>query len=495
MNQIIMILLISMLILVHEIGHFIAARLCGIRVTRFGIGMPIGPSWKMFSIGYTDFYLHAFLFGGYVSFPDDEPESSEHSATALSERKRAAEVCEARDGGSDELSADRAKTVPESSELSAQIPENELYENKTIAQKLFVVSAGVIMNVVFAILLVIFAATYYHKLPGNTQDLYVNSFSEKTTSNIEQKGLLKNDKFEKVNNQKVDTLYQLTFFAQNSKLFDNYAQADLIDKNIAQLKELNPNLSETIKKDTVVILPAPMAENPLKVSKKALMGLEKYKKDGIELDKNQIELRDKIYNQKTYKTTSDISLNDLALALSDTYKPLSISVLRNGSEIVFDDIMVQKEGVLGVMLQVDDKYIETKTFKQIITKSFDYIYYTTKTMLLGLWQLFTGKISGSDMHGVIAIVKIGGDIIASKGMLNGILLTAMISINLAIMNFLPIPALDGGHVMFLVIEKLTGKKPTKEFAEKINSFFFFLLIILMVAICYNDIAALVTKKF
>jgi len=70
----------------------------------------------------------------------------------------------------------------------------------------------------------------------------------------------------------------------------------------------------------------------------------------------------------------------------------------------------------------------------------------------------------------------------------------MISINLAIMNFLPIPALDGGHVLFLIIEKITGRKPTKEFGEKINNVFFILLIILMIAICYNDILALVTKK-
>ena len=151
--------------------------------------------------------------------------------------------------------------------------------------------------------------------------------------------------------------------------------------------------------------------------------------------------------------------------------------------------------MLGVMLNLEDVYVETKTPKQVVVKSLDYIYTTTTTMLYSLWQLICGKVSASDMHGVIAVVKVGGDIIASKGMLNGILLTAMISINLAIMNFLPIPALDGGHVMFLVIEKLTGKKPGKEVAEKIKNFFFMLLIILMIAICYNDIFALITKKF
>ena len=50
------------------------------------------------------------------------------------------------------------------------------------------------------------------------------------------------------------------------------------------------------------------------------------------------------------------------------------------------------------------------------------------------------------------------------------------------------------HVLFLMIEKITGKKPTKELAEKINNVFFILLILLMVAICYNDILALVAKK-
>ena len=68
---IIMIFLISILILVHEFGHYIAARIFGVRVARFGIGMPIGPGWKLFTFQKTDFYLHAFLFGGYVAFIDD----------------------------------------------------------------------------------------------------------------------------------------------------------------------------------------------------------------------------------------------------------------------------------------------------------------------------------------------------------------------------------------------------------------------------------------
>jgi len=471
MNQLIMILLISLLILVHEIGHYLAARAFGVRVARFGIGMPIGPGWKMFTFQKTDFYIHAFLFGGYVSFIDD--------LEALEE---------------EDNNKNNKKDKEEPKEI---IPEDspERYENKTIGQKLVIVSAGVIMNVVFAIFLVFFCAIYYHKLPTSNQNLFVDNYSEKTFSNLKDYDVKKGDKFLKINNYDINSFYQLTFMTKNSKLFDDYASKELLEINLKKLKELNPDSVDIIKKDTVIKLPKALAEKPLKVNKNILSGLEKYKKDGIELNKSQIELRNEIYSKTSYTLKNDTSLNDIALALSDTYKPLSITFLREGKEFTIDNVQIGQKGILGITLKLEEINAETKTPKQIVVNSFNYIYTTTTTMLFSLWQLITGKVSASDMHGVIAVVKVGGDIIASRGMLNGILLTAMISINLAIMNFLPIPALDGGHVFFLIIEKLTGKKPTREFSEKINNFFFILLILLMLAICYNDIFALVTKKF
>ena len=72
MSIIIMILLLSLLILVHEAGHFLAARACGIRVDKFGFGLPIGPTLFKTKIGDVEVLVHAFLLGGYVSFPDDE---------------------------------------------------------------------------------------------------------------------------------------------------------------------------------------------------------------------------------------------------------------------------------------------------------------------------------------------------------------------------------------------------------------------------------------
>ena len=470
MNQLIMILLISILVLVHEAGHFVAARIFNVRVTRFGIGMPIGPSWRLFKWKNTVFYIHAFLFGGYVSFAEPKPEINEKD--------------------------DKKQELDDEEYLDKDSP--ELYENKTIGQKLIIVTAGVIMNVVFAIFLVMMCALIFHKLPSNSQNIYVASFSDKVTSNAQARGILPKDKILSVNNQKINTLYQLSFFAQNSKLFDNYAQESLYNENLKELKKLNSkikNENEIIPQNIKINLPKTKTENPLNVNENVLKGLEKYKKDGIELNKTQIELRNEIYKQKDYVSKGNVTLKDIALSLSDTYKPVSIKVLRNNKEIEIKNIFVDKSGLFGMLLNVEEVYTQTKTSKQIVLKSLDYTYSTTAMMLFGLWQLLSGKVSAADMHGVIAVVKVGGDIIASKGFLNGILLTAMISMNLAIMNILPIPALDGGHVMFLIIEKVTGKKPDRELSEKITNFFFFLLIILMVSICYNDIFALVTRKF
>jgi RIP metalloprotease RseP len=74
-SVLIMLALISFLIVVHEMGHYYVARWCGVKVERFGFGLPIGPTlWKK-KVGDTEFCLHPLLFGGYVAFPDDNPDS------------------------------------------------------------------------------------------------------------------------------------------------------------------------------------------------------------------------------------------------------------------------------------------------------------------------------------------------------------------------------------------------------------------------------------
>ena len=116
--------------------------------------------------------------------------------------------------------------------------------------------------------------------------------------------------------------------------------------------------------------------------------------------------------------------------------------------------------------------IRTDNPVKIVKKSTKYLWDNTYMMMYSLGQLFTGNVPLKDMHGVVAITKIGGDMIEKTGKSAGILLAALISMNLAILNILPIPALDGGHLMFLLIEKIVGKPLDEKVIEKISSIFF-----------------------
>ena len=152
------------------------------------------------------------------------------------------------------------------------------------------------------------------------------------------------------------------------------------------------------------------------------------------------------------------------------------------------------KSAVGIQLESKEKLKPTKSLFGAVVGSVKYLNENTYLMLVGLKQAFTGEIPLKDLHGIVAITKVGGDIISNNGIFYGLLLTAIISMDLAIVNFLPIPALDGGHVLFLIIEKIRGKKVSDKIVEMIANISFFILIALMIFVIFNDIYALVTQK-
>lgn len=459
-SLIIMIILISLLVLVHEWGHYIAARIFKVKVTKFGIGMPIGPTLFKTKKGDLEILVHACLLGGYVSFPDDE---------------------EDKDGN---------EVLPKDS------PERLM--NQPAIKRAVIISAGVIMNIIFAFFLIVLACLIFHKLPTGRADVFINEvvkdgFVQKNYPDTFENG----DKILKVNGNNIDSTYKFIFYVQNSKTNDGKIDPEIAKENLNKLLKLNPALSENepVKEGTTIKLPNKTPEKTLVVSDEVAKGLDKLELNEVQLSEKEINLRDKIENNTTYKTETSITLNELANAISDSYKPLDITVERGGSEIEFKNIISPKEGVLGLSLSSVDIYKDVRGIKNILKDSFNYMVSSTKYMCYGFKQLVTGKIPASEMHGIIAIAKIGSDIIQYQGMLNGLLLTALISINLAIINLLPIPALDGGHLMFIIIEKIIGRPLNEGAVENISKIFFILLIFLMVLILFNDIWALIIGKF
>lgn len=474
MNTIIMLFLISLLILVHEIGHFAAARMFGVRVSKFGFGLPIGPTFFKTKWGNTEILVHAFLLGGYVSFPDDDEVKEKESETEKEENKE----------------------VKDEDILPPDSPER--FKNKKPWQKAVIVSAGVFMNVIFAIFLTMLAAAWYHKLPTGTSDVFIKEIiSKDNTSNIAKSDAKAGDKIKSINGIKATNAYKFIFVVQKSKYFDGIVDNETITSKLNELKRLNPDVDfeNVIKKDTKIILPKLTPEKPLNISENVASGYEKYETNEINLTKEEVKLRDDLEGKTEFIINQDLEPETLAKALSDSFKPLTIVLERDGKEIILNDIYTDKTGVLGIKLETKEIFTETNTPKEIVVNSLKYLWTNTKLMAYGLWQLVTGKIPMSEMHGIVVITKVGSDIIETYGMLNGLLLTAIISIDLAIINLLPIPALDGGHLMFLGLEKILGREIDEKNTETIGRIFFLLLIVLMVFVIFNDIFALVTHKF
>lgn len=453
MSIIIMILLLSLLILVHEAGHFIAARAFGIRVDKFGFGLPVGPTLYKTKVGDVEVLVHAFLLGGYVSFPDDEKD------------------------------CDLPKDSP------------ERFINKPAWQRAIVVSAGVISNVICAIALVMVVAIFTGKLPSGNYEIYAAEISAPKEASIWNSGLQKGDRILKANGCDINNVYSFVTIVKNSAKHNGMITKEDIEKNYAALKALNPGLEkdEVIPKDLAIRLPENPSRHVVTMDKFALKGAKYFIPEGEKISEELSDLVKQVDDKTVYISDGKYSLSDVSKAISNGKHPINITVERNGKIMELNPIYPDERGIIGIGLTTKQTTIETKGVVPVVKESCVYLWDNTYMMMYSLGQLFTGNIPLKDMHGVVAITKIGGDMIDKSGKSSGILLAALISMNLAILNILPIPALDGGHLMFLIIEKIMGKPLNEKVIEVISMVFFSLLIVLMIFVVFNDITLIIKK--
>jgi len=458
MSIITMLLLLSILVLVHELGHFGVARMLGIKPERFGFGLPFGPTLYETKWGDTKICIHALLLGGYVAFADDDPDS------------------------------DIPKDDP--SRLS----------NRKIWERALIISAGVTANAIIAYLLVLFVAACSGGIPSGKFDVFVNGVETGKSLSAESLNLKPGDKILSSNGVSIDSPMKFIEIAQRSKKFDGYVAEDKINEQTSKIIEMNSGLNiklnpnNLISKGTKVLLPAPTLENPVSIPDTPSVSPTSFTPAGKKLNSYEVKLRNKLEGKKYYISDGKASLNDLAIATSDNVHPVNIVISRNGKNIDLPPAYPNKNGIIGIKLKTDEIIVSVKGPVQAITKSWAYLYRNSYYMVNGLWKIITGQIPLHDLHGIIAITKVGGEIIQKKGMWDGLLLTALISIDLAIVNLLPIPALDGGHLMFLVIEKLRGRPVDEKVQEAFAKYGFMFLMGLMILIIFNDIVAIVTDK-
>ncbi|MBR2525443.1 site-2 protease family protein, partial [bacterium] len=308
---------------------------------------------------------------------------------------------------------------------------------------------------------------------------------------IHQSGMQKGDKIVSINNTPITNTGSIVSIINNSKSYDGLYSERQANKKLTELRDLNRAYveDEIIPKGVTVRLPEVENETVVSYTKEMEQGIIRYQNDEIKLDDKLIKLREvlKKGNSKYYESDGQYTLADISKAICDNQHPLNFTVSRNGKLIDLKPIYADENGKIGIEMAQKEILNKTKGIKSVVKTGTKYLWYNTYNMCYGLGQIFTGKVPLKDLHGIVAITKIGGDIIQNSGIYYGLLLTAIISMDLAIVNFLPIPALDGGHVLFLIIEKIRGRRLNDETVEKIGTFFFALLIALMFVIIFNDI--------
>ena len=173
-------------------------------------------------------------------------------------------------------------------------------------------------------------------------------------------------------------------------------------------------------------------------------------------------------------------------------KTADVTVLRGGEETTMTVQLKydkdQKRNMIGITPRTE------RHAGKAITDGVKNTGSMTVMMYDMLRQLFTGDVSVKELSGPVGIVYAVNET-AKSGFLYVIYLTALLSLNLAVINMLPLPALDGGRLLFLLIRKITGKRVTDEMEGRIHFIGIMLLLLLMVYVTFNDVIRFIVPIF
>lgn len=194
-------------------------------------------------------------------------------------------------------------------------------------------------------------------------------------------------------------------------------------------------------------------------------------------------------NNHTISSNDDLAIY---MQLIDKSKPISMEVLRNGKKYSYE-IEAKRENtdegenyVIGVVMGSDK-------VERGIVPSIKYTFRKTnalfKQMMITIKGLFTGGIGVNQLSGPVGIYSIVGTQ-KEAGFKNILYLVALLSINVGVINLLPLPAFDGGRILFLIIEKIKGSPVSSKTENLIHSIGFVLIMLLMIYITLNDILRL-----
>ncbi len=423
MSIILSLIVFSVLVLIHEFGHFLLAKKNGIGVTEFSLGM--GPRIVSFTRKETKYSWKLIPFGGScMMVGEDDDDNSSNS-----------------------------------------------FNSKSVWARISVIAAGPIFNFILAFVLsvVIIGMEGYDECSV----LYVAD-----GSGAEAAGLREGDIIKEYNGKNI-------VISRDLWLYQYMHSTTAKDINITYERD---------GKEYKIQVPT---------TEKYNMGISYYDNtepceatdvvEGSAADQAGIKTGDIITSIAGTKVASGSELKELLDKNPLTGEAVEVVVIRDKETLTFHmtPTKAYSTGFNYSMYRVDASPLQTLRY------SFTELRYDMESTLKSFYMLFTGQVSTDDVSGPVGIVSIVGDAYEeskSDGaryiFLNIAYLIVLFSVNLGVLNLFPLPALDGGRLVFLFIEAVRGKPVPREKEAIVHLVGMVILMILMVLILFNDIGKL-----
>ncbi len=427
------ILMLGVLVFVHELGHFMVAKWCGVKVLKFSLGF--GPKLVSHQRGETEYLICAIPLGGYVQMlGEGGGEQGEEAALTAEEKRRS-------------------------------------FADKPVSRRLAIVSAGPLMNLLLPLLIlpVAFMAgvempSYYEAQPCIG---YVLSDTDAGKA-----GFMPGDCVLKINQQAVAS------WNDGNKAFVSAAGEPLnflVERGGKQLQLRIPEDNNSLEgMQSLGLLPAQEAR---------VGGLA----EGMPAATAGIQKADLILQIDGQEVTSWYDLKEIIQTVGGQSVPVLLE--RGGEQLTLELVPEQRDGEGDFLIGIAP--LQTSEFKRYgfvdaIGAGAKRTWELIELTVVFVQKLFTGSVSAKNIGGPITVVQVAGQ--AAQTDLSAILsVLAFISIQLGILNLLPIPILDGGHILFYLVELILRRPVSIRAREMAQQVGMAMLLMLMVLAFYNDI--------